>query len=139
MSQQLNHTGSIPPKSQDDVVICGAVRTPLTKAKKGLLKDTPPEILLHAVFSGLLERTKVDPKLVQDIIVGNVNQPGSGAIISKMASFLAGFPETTTLFAINRFCSSGLEACSLVAAKIKAGQIDIGIGAGVEQMSMYDA
>lgn len=52
--------------------------------------------------------------------------------------FLAEFPETTTLAAINRLCSSGLEACAVIAAKIRSGTIDIGIGAGVESMSQYD-
>lgn len=102
------------------------------------MRDTPPEILLSTAFTGLLERTKVDPKLIQDIVVGNVNQPGSGAIVSKMAAFLSGFPDTTCLTAINRFCSSGIEACAVIAAKIKSGMLDIGIGAGVEQMTMYD-
>jgi acetyl-CoA acyltransferase 1 len=130
--------GGIPPKSDDDVVICGAVRTPLCKARRGMLKDSAPEHLLHYAFRGLIERTKVDPKIVQDIIVGNVNQPGAGAITSKMAAFLAGFPDTVPLFTINRFCSSGLEACAIIAAKIKTGMLDCAIGAGVEQMSMFD-
>jgi len=52
--------------------------------------------------------------------------------------FLAGFPDTTSVVAVNRLCSSGLEACSIIAAKIKAGVIDIGIGSGVESMSLYD-
>lgn len=52
--------------------------------------------------------------------------------------FLAGFPDTTSIVAVNRLCSSGLEACSIIAAKIKAGVIDIGIGSGVESMSAYD-
>ncbi|CAD8183991.1 unnamed protein product [Paramecium octaurelia] len=138
LSTQVNNCTPVPAKSDNDVVICGAVRTPLTKAKKGLLRDTPPEVLLSAAFTGLLQRTKVDPKLIQDIVVGNVNQPGSGAIVSKMAAFLAGFPDTTCLTAINRFCSSGIEACAVIAAKIRTGMLDIGIGAGVEQMSMYD-
>jgi len=55
-----------------------------------------------------------------------------------MAAFLSGFPETTTIVSINRLCSSGLEACSIIASKIKAGFIDVGIGAGVENMSIYD-
>jgi len=49
-----------------------------------------------------------------------------------MAGFLAGFPETTSLMAVNRLCSSGLEACSIIASKIRSGTIDIGIGSGVE-------
>lgn len=55
-----------------------------------------------------------------------------------MAGYLAGFPDTTNVLAINRLCSSGLEATSIIASKIKSGVIDIGIGAGVENMSMYD-
>ena len=51
---------------------------------------------------------------------------------------MAGFPNTTSVVAINRLCSSGLEACSIIAAKIKAGVIDLGIGSGVESMSLYD-
>jgi acetyl-CoA acyltransferase 1 len=48
-----------------------------------------------------------------------------------MAMFLAGFPDTTSIVAINRLCSSGLEACAIIAAKIKSGVIDVGIGSGV--------
>lgn len=55
-----------------------------------------------------------------------------------MGMFLAGYPDTTSVVAINRFCSSGIEAIAIIAAKIKSGQIDMGIGAGIEQMSMYD-
>jgi len=51
---------------------------------------------------------------------------------------MAGFPDTTSIVAVNRLCSSGLEACAIIASKIKAGVIDIGIGAGVESMSLYD-
>ncbi len=51
---------------------------------------------------------------------------------SKMAAFLSGFPEETSLVVTNRFCASGLEACAIVAAKIKHGMLDCGIAAGVE-------
>lgn len=114
------------------MVICAAVRTPLTKAKRGNLKDTAPELLLVTVFKGVVEKSKIDPKLVEDVAVGNVSMPGAGAIVSKMGAFLGGFPDTTSLFAVNRFCASGLEACAVIAAKIRTGMIDIGIGAGVE-------
>lgn len=72
------------------------------------------------------------------MVVGNCLQPGAGAFIARAAQLLAGFPVTSTVAAVNRQCSSGIEACSIIAAKIKAGIIDIGIGAGVEQMSMFD-
>eukprot|EP00919_Chromeraceae_sp_WS-2016_P052150 GHVR01123649.1.p1 GENE.GHVR01123649.1~~GHVR01123649.1.p1 ORF type:complete len:123 (+),score=9.22 GHVR01123649.1:8399-8767(+) len=55
-----------------------------------------------------------------------------------MAMFMAGFKDTTPIVAVNRLCSSGLESCAIIAAKIKSGQIDIGIGSGVESMSCYD-
>lgn len=60
------------PRSADDVVICAAVRTPLTKAKRGGLKDTAPEVLLSTVFRAVCERGKIDPSLVQDVACGNV-------------------------------------------------------------------
>lgn len=125
-------------KSADDVVICSAVRTPITKGKRGGFKDTAPEYLLSVVLKEAAVRAKVKVEDVQDIAVGNNLQPGAGEIPNRMAMFLAGFPDTTSIVAINRLCSSGLEACSIIAAKIKAGVIDIGIGSGVESMSVYD-
>ena len=125
-------------KNADDIVICSAVRTPLTKAKKGDLKDTSPELLLSVVLRAAVERAKVNPKEIQDIVFGNNLQPGAGEIPGRMAEFLADFPDNVPIVAINRLCSSGLESCAMVASKIKAGMIDIGIGAGVESMSMYD-
>jgi len=64
-------------KSDNDVVICAAVRTPLTKAKKGGLKDACPEDLLAAVFKEVIKRTGVDPKYIEDVSVGNVLPPVS--------------------------------------------------------------
>lgn len=122
----------------DEVVICSAVRTPITKGKKGGFKDTAPEYLLSFVLREAAKRAKVNTADVQDIAVGNNLQPGAGEIPNRMAMFLAGFPDTTSVVAVNRLCSSGLEACSIIAAKIRAGVIDIGIGAGVESMSLYD-
>lgn len=72
LSTQVTHqntsgssrTNNLPWPNKDDVVICAALRTPLTKAKRGLLKDTPPEILLTTVFKGVIEKSKIDPKLI---------------------------------------------------------------------------
>ena len=61
--------------------------------------------------------------------------PGSAATNARMAMFMAGYPETTTVQAINRLCSSGLQAVATVANSIRAGQISIGIGGGFESMS----
>ena len=86
------------------------------------MKDTPAEIMLKHAFDGVVAKSGVDKKLVQDIVVGNVLQPGAGENQARMAMFLSGFPETTTVVALNRFCSSGLEAVAIIAAKIKSGK-----------------
>ncbi|KAG0036650.1 3-ketoacyl-CoA thiolase with broad chain length specificity [Podila clonocystis] len=123
-------------KSPDDVVIVDAVRTAITRGNKGGFKDTVPEDLLAAVLIAIKERTKIDPALVDDICVGTVLQAAGGATVSRMAALYAGYPEKTSLYTTNRQCSSGLQAVVNIATHIQAGLIDIGIGAGVESMTM---
>jgi acetyl-CoA acyltransferase 1 len=125
-------------KCADDVVIVSALRTPLTKSKKGGLKDTAPEVLLSHVLKGVIAQSGIDPSLIEDIQVGNVLQPGAGALTARIGQLLSGIPEKVPIAAINRQCSSGLEACSIIASKIKSGLINIGIGSGVENMTVYD-
>lgn len=124
--------------SADDVVICGAVRTALCKAKKGSFKDTAPEELIRGALEGLVKKTGVDPKVVQDVCIGNVLQPGAGALTARMGQLLAGFPNSSAVYVVNRQCSSGLQACANIAGAIKAGHIDVGIAGGVESMSNND-
>ncbi|KAI8907985.1 Thiolase, N-terminal domain-containing protein [Gorgonomyces haynaldii] len=125
------------PKSPDDVVIVSALRTPLCKGGKGAFKETHPEFLLASVLKATIEKTGIEPKIVQDIQVGNVLMPGAGVTTTRMAALYAGFPDSTAACAVNRQCSSGLATCGAIAAAIKAGNIDVGIGAGVESMTMY--
>ncbi|CAL5020232.1 unnamed protein product [Urochloa decumbens] len=121
----------------DDVVIVAAYRTPICKAKRGGFKDTYPEDLLTVVLKAVLDNTKINPGEVGDIVVGTVLGPGSQrATECRMAAFYAGFPETVPVRTVNRQCSSGLQAVADVAAAIKAGFYDIGIGAGLESMSI---
>ncbi|KAK2987742.1 hypothetical protein RJ640_025091 [Escallonia rubra] len=121
----------------DDVVIVAAYRTAICKARRGGFKDTFPEDLLAPVLKALIEKTNLDPNEVGDIIVGTVLAPGSQrATECRMASFYAGFPETVPIRTVNRQCSSGLQAVADVAASIKAGFYDIGIGAGLESMTL---
>ncbi|RHZ74116.1 hypothetical protein Glove_227g164 [Diversispora epigaea] len=122
-------------KSPEDVVIVTAVRTPLTKANKGGFKDTLPEELLAAVFKAILDKSKIDPKSIQDIAVGNVLPPGGGATVARAAALYAGIPNTSALNTVNRQCSSGLQAVVQIAHEIALDQIEIGIGAGVESMT----
>lgn len=112
-------------------------RTAMTKAKKGGLRDTAVEVLLSAVIKAVVEESKIDPTKIEDICVGNVLGPGASATTSRIGGFLAGIPDTTGLSAVNRQCSSGLQAVMNITNSIRGGQIDIGIGAGVENMSQY--
>ncbi|PVV04218.1 hypothetical protein BB560_001286 [Smittium megazygosporum] len=126
-------------KSPYDVVIVSAVRTPLTKGRRGGFKDTRPEYLLSVVLKTVVDRVRLDPSMVQDIVVGNVLPPGGGANMAHMAMLYAGFPERTATMTLNRQCASGLQAVSQVVSAIREGLIDIGIGAGVESMTMYNS
>ncbi|KAI8849816.1 Thiolase, N-terminal domain-containing protein [Chytridium lagenaria] len=112
------------PKSPDDVVIISAIRSPLTKGGKGAFRETHPEYIMGETFKALIAKSGVDPASVQDIQIGNVLMPGAGVTTARMAALYGGFPDTTAVCAVNRQCSS-------------AGQIDMGIGAGVESMTLY--
>lgn len=125
-------------KSDEDVVICSALRTPIGKANKGNLKDTAPEELLATLFRATVSKTKVDPKSIGDVKIGNVSQPGAGAATSRMAMFLADLPYEVPVSTVNRQCSSGLQAVAEIAASIRSGIIDVGLAGGVESMSMFN-
>lgn len=125
-------------KSDDDVVIVAAVRTAIGRAKKGSFAQTHPGDLLAAVMKGAIERVGLSPQKVDEIVVGNVLAPGGFATQARMAGFLAGFPESTSVSTCNRQCSSGLQALAHVAGNIKAGFYDVGLACGVESMSTSD-
>ncbi|KAI0610858.1 3-ketoacyl-CoA thiolase B [Pyrenophora tritici-repentis] len=122
-------------KKADDIVITCALRTAFTKGGKGGFKDTHASDLLHGAYKALVERSGIDPSLVEDIAVGAVLAPGGGATEFRAAALAAGFPTTTAVKSLNRQCSSGLQACVDIANAIKSGMIEIGIGAGAESMS----
>lgn len=84
--------------------------------------------MLTHVLKAVYSKVNLDPKLIQDICVGNVLPPGGGATVARMAQLYAGIPHTTPLNTVNRQCSSGLTAVHHIANAIKAGDIDIGIG-----------
>lgn len=124
------------PKKGDDTVIVSAVRTAIGRAKRGVFKDTYVEDLLAAVIKATIERTKIDPATLGDIVVGTVLGQGSQrANECRIGAFLAGIPDTVPLHTLNRQCSSGLQAIASVGAAIKSGQYEIGLACGVESMS----
>nr|CAG8462681.1 5204_t:CDS:2 [Entrophospora candida] len=122
IQQVTNHLiGNPSRRPSEDVVVVAAVRTALTKAKK----------------KAVLGKSKIDPKLIQDVAVGNVLPPGGGATVARAAALFTGIPDTAALNTVNRQCSSGLQAIVQIAHEIVLDQIEIGIGAGVESMSLH--
>ncbi|KAG8717714.1 hypothetical protein FRC08_006855 [Ceratobasidium sp. 394] len=121
-------------KSPDDVVITMAVRSALTKSKKGGFKDTRSDELLTGMFKAAINKMTIDPALIQDICVGTV-LPKGAPYEARSAALAAGIPQTTPVQVINRFCSSGLMAVTTIANQIRVGQIEVGLAVGVESMT----
>ncbi|KAK7416833.1 hypothetical protein QQZ08_011856 [Neonectria magnoliae] len=126
---------NIQSKNADDIVITLAIRTPLTKAKKGGFKDSSLEYMIYALLKEVRERSDLDPALVEDICLGNVSD-GKAAYKVRAASLAAGFPNTVAASSLNRFCSSGLKATADIANSISNDVISIGIAIGAENMSV---
>jgi len=121
--------------NDDDIVIVSGIRTAIGKAKRGSFASTSVTKLLAPVLKYVTK--DIDPKMVDDIRIGNVLAPGGlRASECRMAQFIAGIPDTTTISTCNRQCSSGLQAIADIASSIKCGYIDVGIAGGVESMSI---
>ncbi|KAF7585784.1 hypothetical protein BBP40_010087, partial [Aspergillus hancockii] len=129
-----NGLSAITQKNPDDVVITLALRTPLAKAVKGGFKDTELDHMLYALLKELLQKSKIDPALIEDVCLGNVND-GKAPYILRAAALAAGIPHTAGASSVNRFCSSGLKAVQDIANQISLGNIDIGVAVGAELMS----
>ena len=121
-----------------EAVIVSAVRTPVGKAKKGGLATVRPDEMSATTIQALLKRTpNLDPAEVEDVVFGCAFPEGEqGMNIARMIALRAGLPDTVPAETINRYCSSGVQSIAHVAYMIKAGDIDVGIGGGVESMSM---
>lgn len=137
LSGQLkpNSKASLTQKNPDDVVIVAAYRSALTKGGKGGFKDVGSDFILHGLLKAVIEKTGIDVNLIEDVAVGNVLNKGAGSTEHRGAALAAGIPNKAAFIGLNRQCSSGLMAISEIANKIKCGEIDCGIGAGVESMS----
>jgi acetyl-CoA acyltransferase len=118
-----------------DVVIVEAVRTPVGR-RNGALKDAHPVVLAAMALRELMQRAKIDPARVEDVVMGCVSQVGEqGLNIARNAVLQAGFPIEVPATTVDRQCGSGQQAIHFAANLIAAGVCDITIGAGVENMS----
>ncbi|MGY0374360.1 acetyl-CoA C-acetyltransferase [Clostridium sp. JNZ J1-5] len=117
-----------------DVVIASAVRTPIG-SYGGALKDVPAADLGALVIKEALVRAGVKPEQVEEVIMGHVLQAGQGQNPARQALIKAGLPNETPCFTLNKVCGSGLRVVSLAAQMIKAGDADIIVAGGMENMS----
>ncbi|HEY5635616.1 MAG TPA: acetyl-CoA C-acyltransferase [Burkholderiales bacterium] len=120
-----------------DAVIVSTARTPLCKSWRGSLNMTHGATLGGHVVKAALERAKVDPKEVEDVIMGCATPEGAtGGNIARQIALRAGLPVTVSGMTVNRFCSSGLQTIALAGQRIMAGEDAIYVAGGVESISL---
>jgi len=123
-------------KQPNDIVFLSALRTPVTRAKKGGFKDAyDHELLAHVLKATLAANPNLDPAKIQDVMIGTVLSELGGSKAGRMAAAHVGYPETAAFQTVNRACSSGLAAITGIAHAIAVGSIDIGVGGGMESMT----
>jgi acetyl-CoA acyltransferase len=125
-------------RQMQDAYIVAATRTPVGKAPRGAFKHTRPDSLLaHVLKSVLAQVREIEPDRIEDVIVGcAMPEYEQGMNVARIGLLLAGLPNSVAGMTINRFCSSGLNAVSIAADRIRTGEADIVIAAGTESMSM---
>src|SRR5271157_5690729 len=121
-----------------EVVVVSSVRTPVGRAYKGMLRATRPDEMAAVAIKGALDRVpQVDPKEIEDVILGCAMPEGEqGMNVARIASLRAGLPVEVSAVTINRFCSSGLQAIAMAAERILSGGAEVMLAGGTESMSM---
>src|SRR5437667_6321036 len=115
-------------------VILSSARTPIGKLGGGLSSLDATELGGTAIAAAL-ERAEVDPEQVEHVVMGQVLQAGQGQIPSRQAQIKAGIPKEVPSETINKVCASGIRAAGLIDNAIRAGEVDIAVGGGMESMS----
>lgn len=121
----------------EQAVIVSAVRTAVGRGKKGSLSNTRPDDLAALVIKESVLRAGIEPALVEDVIIGCAMPEGEqGLNFARVASLLAGLPDSVSAMTVNRFCSSGLQTIALAAQSIMTGMSQCAVAGGAESMTM---
>ena len=125
-------------KQIQDAYIVAATRTPIGRSHKGFFKHTRPDDLLASTLrAALAQAPGLDPAAIEDIICGcAIPEAQQGLNVARVAGVLAGLPKSVGGITVNRFCASGLSAVQMAADRIRVGEAEVMIAAGVESMSM---
>ena len=125
-------------KQLQDAYIVAATRSPIGKAPKGAFRNTRPDDLLAMILRAAVAQVpNLDPALIEDAIVGcAIPEAQQGLNVARIGALLSGLPNTVGGITVNRFCASGVSAVAMAADRIRVGESDVMIAAGVESMSM---
>ena len=125
-------------KQVQDAFIVAATRSPIGRSHRGFFRNTRPDDLLVQVLQAALRQVPtLDPQVIEDLVCGCAMPEGQqGLNIARTSAVLAGLPTSVGGITVNRFCASGLSAIQMAADRIRVGEAEVMIAAGVESMSM---
>ncbi len=122
-------------KSPQDIVIISYARTPIGSFNGSLSKIPAPQLGAFAI-KGALEKINLKPDMIDEVYMGNVLQAGEGQAPARQAAIFAGIPDSVPATTVNKVCASGMKAISMAAQALKAGDAEIMVAGGMENMSM---
>jgi acetyl-CoA acyltransferase len=125
-------------KQVQEAYIVAAARTPVGKAPRGAFRHVrPDDLLVHAIRAAMAQVPNLDPKLIEDAVIGcAMPEAEQGMNVARISVLLAGLPDTVGGVTVNRFCASGITALAMAADRVRVGEADVVLAGGTESMSM---